>query len=223
MLPHCIVLEAVEKGLDIISVTDHNSAENVAVTVALGNRFGVWVIPGMEIETREEVHLLCFFPSLKELNGFAGFISEHLQRLSLDENLWGQEWVIDVEGEIKEKKDYLLTHTLNLSLEDVCKNVYSGGGVVIPSHVDRTAYSIIHVLGFIPPQLPIQAVEVSRRTSTQEAIATLNLEGYAILRFSDAHSLTDVGSAYSTLYMEATRWEEFKMALEGKKGRRVTS
>ncbi len=223
MLPHCIVLEALEKGLNIIAVTDHNSDENVAVTMELGCRFGVWVIPGIEIESREEVHLLCYFPSLERLRSFTSYLTAYLPLLTLNENLWGQEWVIDDDGKIKERKNHLLTHSLNLSVEDVCERVRKEKGIVIPSHVDRKAYSIVQVLGFVPPQLPVSAVEVSRGLSVKKARETMDLGRYRVVRFSDAHSLSEIGSAYSTFYIKTASWQEFIMAIEGKNGRKVSA
>ena len=212
MLPHCIILEAWEKNINLIAVTDHNACDNVGATVTLGEKFGIWVIPGVEVETREEVHLLSFFPSLSQLHDFNQEIARFLPFIPLSEELWGEEWVIDEEGEIKEKKTNLLVYPLDLSVEQVVEKVRSREGIVIPAHVDRPSYSIISQLGFIPPHLEIKVVELSSNTSEEEAVNKLGLAGFRFLHSSDAHSLSQIGSVttsfYSLLFPTGENWNK---------------
>lgn len=214
MLPHCIILEAWEKNIDLIAVTDHNACDNVEVTVALGERFGIWVIPGLEVETREEVHLLSFFPSLSQLYDFNREIEKFLPFIPVQEKIWGEEWVIGEEGEIKEKKQNLLVHPLDLSVEQVVDKVRARGGIVVPAHVDRRSYSIISQLGFIPPYLEIKVVELSSNFSPEIAVNKLGLRGFRFLRFSDAHSLSQIGSATTSFaFSSFPSWGELKQTL----------
>jgi len=214
MLPQCIVLEAWEKNIGLIAVTDHNACDNVEVTVTLGEKFGIWVIPGLEVETREEVHLLSFFPSLSQLYDFNQEIEKFLPLIPLKKEVWGEEWIISEEGEIKEKKRNLLVHPLDLSVEQVVDRVRNRGGIVIPAHVDRRSYSIISQLGFIPPDLEIKVVELSSHCSPETAVNELGLEGFRFLRFSDAHSLSQIGSATTSfMFSSFPSWGEFKQIL----------
>ncbi|MGQ9474076.1 MAG: PHP-associated domain-containing protein [Candidatus Caldatribacteriaceae bacterium] len=158
MLPACIILEALEKKIDIIAVCDHNAWENVGTVVSLGKRFGVWVIPGIEVETQEEIHLLCYFPTVSHLEKFSAALSDFLSRIPLREDLWGEEWVVEETGKIVEKKDYLLIHPVNLSVEKVINLVNFYEGVIVPAHVDRRSHSIFSQLGFIPPSLGVRVV-----------------------------------------------------------------
>ena len=221
MLPQCIILEALEKKIDIIALCDHNACDNVEVMVTLGNRFGVWVIPGIEVETKEEVHLLCYFPSVNALRDFNTFIANFLPRVPLQENIWGEEWVVDEEGQIVEKKDYLIVHPVNLSLEEVCAAVHRHRGVVVPAHVDRKSYSIFFQLGFIPPHLEVDAVEISPEASWKEVVRKFRLDGFQAIRSSDAHTLREVGLGWTYFSMFSLSWLEFVLALHGEKGRKT--
>jgi len=60
MTPPKIIRKAREKGLQIIAITDHNSAENIPAFNALKYE-DIKVFAGMEITTSEEVHVLALF------------------------------------------------------------------------------------------------------------------------------------------------------------------
>jgi PHP family Zn ribbon phosphoesterase len=219
MLPHCIILEALEKHLDIIAITDHNSCENVQVTISLGEQFGVWVIPGMEVETREEIHFLTYFPTYQRVLSFYQVLQQFFQPIPLDENLWGEEWVIGAAGQIVEKKKELLTFPLSLTVEELYQLVVIQDGIIIPSHVDRSVYSIIGVLGFLPPYPPFPVLEISSALATSNARAKLKLNNCRLVRFSDAHALPQVGLVYTEFRMDRPCWVEFKKAINQMEGR----
>lgn len=221
MLPQCIILEALEKKINIIALCDHNACDNVEITVALGNRFGVWVVPAIEVETREEIHLLCYFPTISHLHNFNGFISRSLLPMPLREEIWGEEWIVGEEGEVLAKKDCLLVYPTSLSLEEVIALAGSCGGVVVPAHVDRKHYSIISQLGFIPPNLGIHIVEVSQGVQWNEVIGRLGLHRFRVLCSSDAHALNEIGRGTTYFSMYALSWSEFVLALHGEAGRRI--
>lgn len=221
MLPQCIILEALEKKIDIIALCDHNACDNVEITVALGNRFGVWVVPAIEVETREEVHLVCYFPTVSQLHNFNGFISRSLLPIPLREDIWGEEWIVGEEGQVISKKDCLLVYPSSLSLEEVVTLVNSCGGVVVPAHVDRKHYSIISQLGFIPPNLGIRIVEVSQGVRWKEVIEQFGLHRFQVLSSSDAHTLNEIGTGKTYFSMYTRSWSEFMLALHGEAGRSI--
>lgn len=221
MLPHCIVLEALEKRIDVIAVTDHNACENVPLTVRLGERFGVWVIPGIEIETKEEIHLLAYFPSCEHLLRFHQVVEASLPLFPLNEAVWGEEWVIDEEGNVAAKKDNLLAVSLCLSLEEAVEEVHRYQGVSVLAHVDKRAYSVFSQLGFIPPGLPVEALEVSPWVSQEEMQKNFAPLGYRLLSFSDAHTLSEIGQRVTRFQMSSRSWDEFLLALSGREGRDI--
>ncbi|MDK2896385.1 MAG: 3,5-nucleoside bisphosphate phosphatase [Candidatus Atribacteria bacterium] len=219
MLPACIILEALEKGIDIIALTDHNAWQNVPPLLSLGKKFGIWVIPGVEVETQEEVHLLCFFPTLTNLTEFGQFIQQFLPTVPLNQNIWGEEWVVDEEGKIIEKKSNLLTYPLQVSIETVTKKARGCGGLVIPAHVDRKAYSLLQNLGFLPPGLDFKVLEVSSSSRVAFVQKYWSLTGYYFVSSSDAHSLDQIGSVTTQFFISAPTWEELKKALIHYQGR----
>ena len=150
MTPNNIVNMAVLKGLDAIAVTDHNSCSNVeAVMKVAGDR--ILVLPGMEVQSREDVHLLCYFSSLEALFKFDSYIRKHMNGMQNISEIFGNQYIMDEFDRITgERKDMLLS-SINLSVERIVQLTYDIGGVVVPAHVDRPSYSIISQLGFIPP------------------------------------------------------------------------
>ncbi len=187
MTPNNIVNMARLKGLDVIAVTDHNSCDNVSAVMQVAKGH-LLVLPGMEIQTREEIHLLCYFKSIKDLYRFDEGVRGHMTTLLNTPDIFGHQWIMDAEDEIVgERKESLLT-SLDYSLEEAVDAVHACLGTVIPAHVNRPSYSILSQLGFIPPDLPITMIEFSQNypfTSSQ-------FPGYAYITSSDAHELCSI-------------------------------
>lgn len=220
MLPELIVGRAQELGLGLIAVTDHNSAENVAAVVAAAQGAGIAVLPGMEVQTREEVHLLCLFDTLEQVAYWQDEVYAHLPDLKNKEDVFGAQVVLDAAGEPVGYHDRLLLTSTAFSLEEAVQGVRALGGICIPAHVDRPAYSIIANLGFIPPGLEIAGVEISSLIGPEEARARFpQLARYGLVASGDAHRLREV-SRRTTLKVEAPTVSELALALvgEGERG-----
>jgi len=215
MSPRSIVRAAAEAGLDIIAVTDHNSGKNVPAVMEAAVGFPLVVIPGMEVQCREEVHLLALFEGLEALEEWDGYIYEHLPDVHNDPAIFGYQPIVDKEGYILRFEERLLINSLDLSVGDVVKGVRDRGGICIPAHVDREAFGIIGQLGYIPPELPIVAVEV---TGGQWGGMP---GGYTLVTASDAHFLRDIGSKRTLFLLEAPTIAEIQQGLRGQGGRRV--
>ncbi len=193
MTPNNIVNMAVLKGLDIIAVTDHNSAENVGSVMKCAKDKELTVIPGMELETKEEVHLVCLFPNLEAALKIQDMVYASLPALKNREEIFGHQLIMDEQDEIKGCIERLLLTAADLTIEDVYYCVKSLGGVVIPAHVDRDSYSVISNLGMVPPQLEVKYLEVSR-TCDAESLKKIHpdTERYGFIKSSDAHALGDI-------------------------------
>jgi PHP family Zn ribbon phosphoesterase len=193
MTPNNIVNMALLKGLDIISVTDHNSAENLRAVMNCACGKNLIVIPGMEIETREEVHIVCMFPSLEAALKMQDIIYNALPGLKNREEIFGQQIVMDENDNITGFNERLLLTAADISVEDVFKQVRLMEGVAIPAHVDRNSYSVISNLGSIPENLGIKCLEVSRNcdmVSLRESYP--DIIKYTLIKSSDAHNLGDI-------------------------------
>jgi PHP family Zn ribbon phosphoesterase len=218
MLPEFILERVQQLGLSLIAITDHNSAENMAAMLATAEGTNVTVLPGMEVQTREEVHLLCLFDTLEQVILWQEEVYGHLPPLKNKEDVLGVQVVIHADGDLGYNERLLLTST-SFSVEEVVQRVHDLNGLCIPAHVDRPAYSIIANLGFIPPDLGIVGVEISHLVSLKEARTRFpQLERYSLVASSDAHRLKDMASRTTFKMAEATV-AELALALAGKEGR----
>jgi len=220
MLPEFIMERVQQLGLGLIAVTDHNSAENVAAMLATAEGTGVTILPGMEVQTREEVHLLCLFDTLEQVTLWQEEVYAHLPPLKNKEDVFGAQVVLSAEGDLSYNERLLLTST-SFSVEEVVQRVHDLNGLCIPAHVDRPAYSIIANLGFVPPDLGIVGVEISHLVSLKEARTRFpQLEQYSLVAGSDAHRLKDMASR-TTFKMAEANVVELALALAGEGGRTV--
>jgi PHP family Zn ribbon phosphoesterase len=221
MLPEFIVERAQALGLNLVAVTDHNAAENVAAVIAAAEGTGITVLPGMEVQTREEVHVLCLFDTLEQALTWQGDVYGHLPRLKNKEEVFGTQIVLAPDGNPLGINDRLLLTSTGFSVEEVVQRVRRLEGLCIPAHVDRPAYSIIANLGFVPPDLAVAGVEISQLVGVEEArkrfpqLASLSLVGN-----SDAHRLKDMVRR-TTFKMERATVAEVALALAGEGGRGV--
>jgi PHP family Zn ribbon phosphoesterase len=221
MLPALIVERARELRLGLIAVTDHNSAENALAMLSAAEGSGIAVLPGMELQTREEVHLLCLFDTVEPLWRWQEEVYARLPALKNKEDVFGVQIVLDGQGNAIGRNERLLLASTSFSLEEAVRRVRELGGLCLPAHVDRPAYSVIANLGFIPPGLDVPGVEISPRLGPREARERFpQLREYGLLAGGDAHRLKEV-SARTTLLMEEPTVAELTRALLGEGGRGV--
>lgn len=161
MIPPLIVRRAQELGLNVIAITDHNCSANVTATVEAAAHTGITVLPGMEVQTREEVHMLCLFDTVEQVEAWDQVIRAELPDVKNNEDFFGPQYVVDATGEYRYTEERLLSTSTALSVEQVVDGVNALQGVCLPAHVDRPSFSILSNLGFIPPDLAIAGIEVS--------------------------------------------------------------
>jgi predicted metal-dependent phosphoesterase TrpH len=221
--PLKIVERARTERMDMIAITDHNTAKNVEVVMQLGEEGGLKVIPGMEVQTREEIHLLALFPDGASIALWDEEVYRHLPDVKNDPEVFGDQPIVDHEGNILRFEERLLINSLDLSLEEVKSRVEGRGGFIIPSHFDKGSYSLISQLGLIPPGLELEALEMSRSTPGRQS-GTIADSSQSLPRIvsSDAHTLEDIGSAYTVFLMAQPTLEELRLALRGQGGRRIS-
>ena len=220
--PREIVERAKKEHLDIIAITDHNTAQNVRVVMVLGEQQGLKVIPGMEVQTREEIHLLTLFPDWPSAAAWDEEVYRHLPPMPNNPEIFGDQPVVDEEGNIVRFEERMLLNSLDLSLEEVKLRVEEHGGLMIPSHFNKGSFSLISQLGLIPEELELEALEISRpnRDQDQTRIAAAVLSIPTIIS-SDAHRLQDIGSAYTRFLLAEATLGELRMAFRNQQGRRI--
>ncbi|EOC99840.1 PHP domain-containing protein [Caldisalinibacter kiritimatiensis] len=192
MTPNNIVNMAYIKELDIISVTDHNSMENVKAIMQLAEQRDLLVIPGMEVTTKEEIHVLCYFKDLSDGLSFQKLIYNGLPDIENQEDIFGKQIVYDTEDKrIGKIKKFLLNRTC-YSIEYIYDLVKQYNGVMVPAHIDKKAYSILSVLGFIPKNLEFNTLEITNKCNLKQLKKLVDLKKYNIIQNSDAHYLKDI-------------------------------
>lgn len=223
MTPPKIIHAARAKGLKMIAITDHNTAENVNATIIAAKESGIFVIPGMEVQSREEVHLVCLFPSLEQCLAWQDHVYRHLPPQLNRPDVFGTQPVMDSTGQITGELEQMLLTSTDMSVETIASDVAGLGGLCIPAHIDRPSFSLMATLGFVPDGLMVEAMELSKHTSVEEAAFLLpSLGNYTFLSSSDAHCLTDIGSNPTILYTDCPPdFIELKKALTKPSGRKV--
>lgn len=190
MTPNHIVLMAKLKGLDVIAVCDHNHTGNLKAVASVANEQGILLLPGLELETSEEIHLLCYFPSIEIACQMQLILNEYSQNIPNREDIFGPQWVLDSNDQPVEKIENLLSASTMLDLYQAVSIVRDLGGVAVPAHVDRHSYSILSNLGVIPEDLPFKTLELSRYTTPKSFVEKYPEYGNRQMIFSsDAHDL----------------------------------
>ncbi len=219
MTPGAIVEASRSMGLELIAVCDHNSMRNVAALQKRAAEVGLAVLPGMEITSAEEVHLLGLFPDLERAMAMQDLVDKNLPGENIPE-IFGYQVLMDEWDEILGSEDRFLAGATTLSVEDLVQAIHGYGGLAIASHVDREGFGILGQLGLIPEGLELDALEISWAMTRPEAKERFpQIRKWPLVRSSDAHRPEEVGRAWSRLRVEEASFEELKLALRGEKGR----
>ena len=209
-----IVRQAKKVGLDMIGICDHNSADNVAAVAKAGLREGLAVIPGMEITSSEEVHILGLFDTERNLMNLQDIVYENLVGQN-DDQVFGPQTVIDEWDRVVGTNPKLLIGATTLTVEQIVEAIHRWAGLAIASHVDRERFSLIGQLGFIPEGLKLDALEVSMASSIRQE------HDYPMVTSSDAHFLEDIGKSFTCFVIENISFDEISKALHNELGRRI--
>jgi PHP family Zn ribbon phosphoesterase len=223
MSPVKIVAAALEKKIDIIGITDHNTTRHCRIIKRIARKQGIYVLQGAEITSREEVHCLAFFEDSKSLNILQKFLNENLPGIQNDPLKFGYQVQVDENEMVVYEEKKLLFGALNKSIEEIEEFVHELGGIFIPAHIDRAKNSIFSQLGFFPLHLKVDALEVSRKTTiTGFRLNHPELAKYKMITSSDAHYLEDIGRCCTLFEMEKISFQEIRMCIAGINGRKIT-
>lgn len=209
-------------GTKIISISDHNSAKNVKAVQEAAKDYGITVIPGMEVESSEEAHLLVFFEDLSTMLDWQDYVYSHLPARKNDPKFFGTQQIVDKDSNVIGEEDRMLIAATSATAREISQRVFEMGGMLVPAHIDRNTYSLWGQLGFIPEDLKINAIEISRNISETEARKKFSIsDKYSLISSSDAHRLKEMVFQKNFLYMEAPNFLEVKKAFEASEGRRT--
>lgn len=216
MTPKNIVKESEKRGLNIIGICDHNSSENVISVKKCAENMDLDIIGGIEITSKEEVHVLALFDNEKSLYKMQQIIYDNLIETK-DEKIYGDQVIVNENDEVLGFNKKLLLGSVEMSIESIVNSIHELGGIAIASHVDRERFGIISQLGFIPAGLMLDALEISNKDQIQK----FSDGSLPIVTFSDAHSLKEIGRNYTSFFMENPTFAEMKKSLRGIEGRKI--
>jgi len=221
MIPPLIIKRAQSLQLRMIAVTDHNTADNVEAVIKAARGTDITVIPGMEVQTREEAHLICLFGALEQVRAWQEIVYANLPDQENSAEVFGAQFVVDETGDFLRMNERLLLTSTRLSVTQVVKGVKALGGLAIAAHIDRPSYSLLANLGFIPLDLGLDAIEVTWRTSPEEMRTRYPyLAQWPMIISGDAHRLSEI-RASTQLLCVGPFWEELQKALQGRGGRTI--
>ncbi len=221
MHPAAIVQEAIEQHLDIIAICDHNTSENVRYVAKAAQGTGLRVIGGMEVASREEVHIIALFEHLDALYRLQDYVYDHLDGLN-DADAFGMQVIVNEVGEVEGFNERLLIGATNIPMEKVVETVHELDGRAIAAHIDRPSFSVISQLGFVPEHVPFDALEISARLGIADARRNFpELNRYPFITSSDAHFIKDISAASTKMCLEEASLSEIRMALKKENGRYI--
>ena len=222
MSPVNIVSEAAMKGLDIIGITDHNTTRHCELINKLAAEKGIFVMQGAEVTTKEEVHCLAFFENTDALKKFQEFLDHNLPEIMNDPTKFGYQVQVDENDNVVYEEKKLLINAISKSFEETEAFTHSMNGIFIPAHINRKKNSIYSQLGLLPRNLNVDALEVSKAT-TPEQFASIHPEinGFPLIRNSDAHWPGDIGTAFTVFFLKKPSFAEIRLALKGDNGRKI--
>ncbi len=219
MTPRAIVQAALRAGLDMIAICDHNSARNVSATMRAAQNTNLVVIPGIEVTSSEEVHVVGLFPDEAGTTGMQEEIYSRLRGQN-NEDVFGYQVVVDEFDMVEDLDQRLLIGATTLSTERVVELIHRFDGLAIASHVDRKGFGIFSQLGFIPDDLELDALEISRHVDEQGLRQRFPHCGdRPLITSSDAHYLRDIGSARTVARLQGPTVAELSRAFMGQGGR----
>jgi hypothetical protein len=221
MSPRAVVAQSNRIGLAMIAVCDHNTAENVTATVRAAASTDLVVLSGLEINSSEEVHTLAIFETPTQALAMQGRVYANLSGCNRPD-IFGDQVVANEFDEVEGFNERLLIGATQLGVFDIVKAVHELGGIAVAAHIDRPSYSLVSQLHFIPPDLDLDALEISPNGDREKCLSEISgIDQHCLITSSDAHFLQDIGKAATMFRMEQPCFAELRLALTGAEGRGV--
>lgn len=193
MTPNNIANMAMLKNLDIIAITDHNTCMNAESVMKVGERRQMLVVPGLEVESAEEVHIVTLFPDIESARHMSDIVQKSMPELANREDIFGEQLLLSDRDEETGRLDNLLIVASGLSIEEIFEKTAECGGIAVPAHADRDSHSVISNLGGIPDDIDVKLIELSAGCDSKKFFGNYpGLSDYPVLRDSDAHYLWDM-------------------------------
>ena len=192
-------------GLDIMALTDHNTAKNCPAFFKAAERHGIIPVAGMELTTAEDIHAVCLFGSLEGAMEFDRLIESRRILVENRPDIFGLQIMCDDADNPVGTEKFLLTNATTVSLDEAPALAERFGGVCFPAHIDRQANGIIAVLGVFPDSPAFTCAELHDREKTAEYASLCGKAGKRLISSSDAHYIWDIKEKTDYIELECER------------------
>ena len=194
MSPQLILEQAFQKELNLISITDHNTVQHSILACKLSEDMPIRVLPGVELTSREEVHLLAYFPDIEALLKIGKEIDNYLPKRKNNSQIFGYQLYYDLKGEVVGIDDVLRQVALDIGLDNLIDFIHSIEGIAVPAHIDKDRFSLLSQLGFLDQEADYDAVEASKFKWRKEKFQLGDTwNGFPVIAGSDSHGIEDIG------------------------------
>jgi PHP family Zn ribbon phosphoesterase len=217
-----IVARAREAEIDAIAISDHNACDNFPAVAAVADGNPV-VLPAIEVQSAEDVHVVTIFPRMEVARDFKKWLWLRMPPVKNDPDVFGDQVVVDSNDDIVRMENILLIQGAGYDVDTIVSRANGMGGITMLAHVDRPAFSYPAVLGPFPEDYPVDAIELSCRLNSEQAGEwRKKYPSRTFLRSSDSHTLSTILRSNCTkMTLERPSFDEIMMALHGKGNRRV--
>lgn len=190
MTPNNICGMAALNGLNIVALTDHNTAKNCPAFFAAAKKNGIIPIAGMELTTAEDIHLVCLFENLDDAMKFSEYVETRRIKIPNRTDIFGNQFILDENDEIIGREEFLLSNATQISVDEAVNIVEGYNGICYPAHIDRQGNGIIAILGVFPDNPEFLCAEFNDKEKTDEYFEKYkNVKDKKIIVSSDAHYL----------------------------------
>ena len=191
--PNNIAGMAVLAGLNIVALTDHNTAKNCPAFFAAARQQGIIPVAGMELTTAEDIHAVCLFEELEDALAFDEFLQSRRTLIPNRTDIFGDQLIMNEKDEVTGTEPHFLSNATSVSIEEAPALVRQYRGVCYPAHIDREANGIIAALGVFPETLDCSCAEVRDVEKLPQLLEEFPvLKEKQIVVSSDAHYLWDI-------------------------------
>lgn len=202
MTPHNLVNMAKLLELDTIALTDHNSCANCRSAVQVGKEAGITVVPGMELCTAEEIHVVCLFPDCDKADAFAAYVRTTLPPVPNKPQVFGRQLIMDAADGIIGEEPMLLVTASGIGFDGLPRLLAEYGGFCYPAHIDRSSFSVLSSLGTIDLGMGFPCAEISTAGDIDELCRLCpDLLKMRIMQSSDAHYLENMREALDVIHL----------------------
>jgi PHP family Zn ribbon phosphoesterase len=217
-----IVSRARASGLDAIAITDHNTCDNYRAVAEFAGGNPV-VLPGLEVQSAEDIHVVTIFPGVLEAEEFKKWLWRKMPPVKNDPEVFGYQVVIDAGNDIVRMEDTLLIQGAGYDVDTIVSRANDMGAMTVLAHVDRPAFAYTAVLGPFSEDYPVDAIELSCRLDSNQADEwRRRYPSRTFIRSSDSHSLDTINRENcSKMLLANPSFGEIMMAVHETDGRRV--